>query len=79
MRGMQDDKHYNYWEKWFRAAYKIDDFSALNTLWLSYFVAGGSIQYKQQKGAFKRILSTVYQTLPDLLGVFFIARKFKFD
>lgn len=43
MRGMIDDKHYNYWESWFHKAYKTNEFSSLNTLWLAYFVAGGSI------------------------------------
>lgn len=47
MRGMHDDKHYNYWEKWFSQAYQVEEFSALNTLWLTYFIAGGSIAYKQ--------------------------------
>jgi hypothetical protein len=46
MRGMHDDKHYNYWEQWFQKAFQIDEFSALNTLWLAYFSAGGSISYK---------------------------------
>jgi hypothetical protein len=44
---MHDEKHYNYWEKWFKDAYKVEDFSAFNTLWLNYFIAGGSISYKQ--------------------------------
>jgi hypothetical protein len=46
MRGMHDDRHYNYWEQWFSKAFKVDEFSALNTLWLAYFSAGGSISYK---------------------------------
>lgn len=53
---MYDEKHYNYWEKWFKDAYKVEEFSAFNTLWLNYFIAGGSISYKQQKYAFKKIL-----------------------
>jgi hypothetical protein len=43
MRGMNDDKHFNYWEDWFRRAYKVEEFSAFNTLWLTYFIAGGLV------------------------------------
>lgn len=74
MRGMHDDRHYNYWENWFKQAYKIDEFSALNTLWLTYFIAGGSIANKQFKYGFKKILQTVYTSLPDVIGVLFLAR-----
>ena len=56
MRGMHDDKHYNYWEKWFQQAFKVEEFSAINTLWLAYFIAGGSVVYKYQKFEFKKIL-----------------------
>jgi hypothetical protein len=74
MRGMQDDRHYNYWENWFKQAFQVDEFSALNTLWLTYFIAGGSIAYKQQKFAFKKILQTVYTSLGDIIGILFLAR-----
>jgi hypothetical protein len=43
MRGMNDDKHFNYWEDWFHRAYKVEEFSAFNTLWLTYFIAGGLV------------------------------------
>jgi len=43
MRGMHDDKHFNYWEDWFKKAYTVEEFSAFNTLWLTYFIAGGSL------------------------------------
>ena len=39
---MIDDKHFNYWEDWFKKTYEIEEFSAFNTLWMSYFIAGGS-------------------------------------
>lgn len=42
-RGMTDDKHYNLWEEWFKNAYRIQDFTSLNTLWLSYFITGSSV------------------------------------
>lgn len=77
LRGMQDDRHYNYWEFFFRKAYKIDDFSSLNTLWLTYFNSGGSIAYKQQKFVFKRILQTVYTSLPEIIGILFLASKYQ--
>ena len=74
MRGMHDEKHYNKWESWFKDAYNNSDFSAFNTLWLTYFVAGEAINQKQQKFAFKKILQTVYNSLPDIIGVLFLAR-----
>jgi len=74
MRGMHDDKHYNYWEGWFKQAFGVDEFSPMNTLWLTYFIAGESVQYKHQKFVFKRILQTVYTSLSDILGVLFLAR-----
>jgi len=46
----------------------------LNTLWLTYFTSGGSVEYKQQKFVFKRILQTVYTSLPEVIGVLFLAR-----
>ena len=75
MRGMNDDKHYNFWEKWFQQAYDLDEFTSLNTLWLTYFIAGGSVQYKQQKYVFKKILQTVYTSIPDVIGVLFLGSK----
>lgn len=75
MRGVQDDRHFNYWEDWFKKAYDIDEFSAFNTLWLTHFVAGGSLGIDNQHHAFKQILQTVYTSNPDLVGVLFLARK----
>jgi hypothetical protein len=75
MRGMPDEKHYNYWEGWFRDTFKIDEFTALNTVWLTYFIAGGSINYKQQKFAFKKVLQTVYTSVGTIIGVLFLASK----
>ena len=74
LRGMQDDRHYNYWESFFRKAFKIDDFSSLNSLWLTYFNAGGTLNRTDQKFVFKRILQTVYTSLPEIMGVFFLRR-----
>ena len=76
---MHDEKHYNHWEPWFREAFEVEDFTAMNSLWLTYFIAGDSIQYKQQKFAFKKILQTVYTSLPDIIGVLFLASKFQYS
>jgi hypothetical protein len=76
MRGMYDDLHYNNWEAWFKKAFQVNEFSAFNTLWLTYFIAGGSIAYKDQKYAFKKILQTVYTSLPDMIGVLFLLSKY---
>ena len=73
---MHDDKHYYYWEKWFKKAFKVDEFSAMNTLWLAYFSSGGSISYKDQRYVYKKILQTVYTSLPDVIGVMFLQSKF---
>ena len=75
MRGMIDDKHFNYWEDWFKKAYEIEEFSAFNTLWLSYFIAGGSLGQQNAQYAYKQVLQTVYTSNPDLVGVFFLASK----
>ena len=56
MRGMYDERHYNCWENWFKKAFQVEEFSTFNTLWMTYFIAGGSISYKDQKYAFKKIL-----------------------
>jgi len=74
MRDMIDDKHFNYWEKWFSKAFEIEEFSAFNTLWLSYFIAGGSLGQSNSQHAFKQVLQTVYTSNPDLVGVLFLAR-----
>jgi Domain of unknown function (DUF4821) len=81
MRGMYDERHYNCWEAWFKQAFLVEEFSAFNSLWLTYFIAGGSIAYKEQKFAFKKILQTVYTSLPDTIGILFlmsILTHFKF-
>jgi hypothetical protein len=52
----------------------VQEFSTFNNLWLTYFIAGGSVGYKDQKFAFKKILQTVYTSLPDLIGVLFLMR-----
>ena len=81
LKGMHDELHFNLWEKWFVDAFEVTEFSGGNTLWLTYFIAGGPIAYKDQKYAFKKILQTVYTSLADIIGVIFLQRKpisFKF-
>lgn len=76
---MYDEKHYNCWENWFKKAYGVEEFSTFNTLWLTYFIAGGSIGYADQRFAFKKILQTVYTSLADLIGVLFLQSKCGFS
>ena len=73
---MYDEKHYNCWENWFKKAYGVEEFSTYNALWLTYFIAGGSIGYADQRFAFKKILQTVYTSLADLIGILFLQRKY---
>jgi hypothetical protein len=73
---MTDDKHYNLWEEWFRNAYRIQEFTALNTLWLAYFIAGGSAAAHNQHNILKQVFQTVYTSLPDLIGILFLVRKY---
>lgn len=77
MRGMYDDRHYNYWEQWFRKAFEVQEFSTSNTLWMNYFIAGGSVAYNDQKYVFKKILQTVYTSLPEMIGLLFLMRIFR--
>lgn len=76
---MYDERHYNVWEKWFQKAFEVDDFTPLNTVWLTYFIAGGSISYGDQRFAFKKILQTVYTSMADSIGVLFLMRKILTD
>lgn len=73
---MSDESHYNFWEDWFQKTYNIQEFSAFNTLWLTYFIAGGPLGQQNQQFAFKQVLQTVYTSVPDLVGVLFLARKY---
>lgn len=43
---MYDDRHYNCWEQWFKKAFDAMEFSTFNTIWMNYFITGGSIAYK---------------------------------
>lgn len=74
LRGMYDEKHYNYWESWFKEAYGLEEFTSFNTVWLNYFVAGGSIPYDDWRHIFKKVLQTVYTSLEDRIGVMFLLR-----
>ena len=58
-----DDKHFNYWEDWFRKAYKVEEFSAFNTLWLTYFIAGGIVSGENQRLEFSPFVFAVAEGL----------------
>jgi len=73
---MTDDKHYNLWEEWFKNAYRIQDFTSLNTLWLSYFITGSSVGSQNQHNILKQVFQTVYTSLPELIGILFLVRKY---
>jgi len=71
---MTDDKHFNLWEDWVKNAFRVQEFSAFNSLWLAYFIAGGVVGVQNQQHIFKQVLKTVYTSLPDLIGVLFLVR-----
>lgn len=73
-RGMVDDRHYNYWEKWLSQACQVDEFSSFNSLWLSYFIVGPMVERPATHHVFRQVLQTVYTSLPDLIGVLFLSR-----
>ena len=52
----------------------MQEFSASNILWLTYFITGAPIQEVEQKAVYKKILQTVYTTSPDIIGVLFMMR-----
>ena len=52
MKGTYDDVHFNYWEEWFQEAFEVNEFSSSNSLWLTFFVTGGSIRREDQKHVF---------------------------
>ena len=76
MRGMIDDRHFNHWEHWFHNAFGSNELTAMNTLWLSYFVAGGTITYRDQIHPFKKILQTVYSSMAEIIGILFLSSKY---
>jgi hypothetical protein len=45
---MTDDKHFNLWEDWVKNAFRVQEFSAFNSLWLAYFIAGGVVGAQNQ-------------------------------
>lgn len=75
---MTDDKHFNLWEDWVKNAFRVQEFSAFNSLWLAYFIAGGVVGAANQHHIFKQVLKTVYTSLPDLIGILFLVRKSTF-
>lgn len=74
MKGTYDDLHYNYWEAWFNEAFQVSEFSGSNTLWMNYFICSQTIASEDQGKIFKKVLQTVYTSLPEVLGVLFLMK-----
>lgn len=78
LRGLVDDRHFGLWESWVAKATGTDEFSSFNAIWLAYFVIGSKsstgIERQNIHHVFKQVLHTVYTSLPDLIGVLFMAR-----
>jgi len=55
-RGMVDDRHYNYWEKWLSQACQVEEFSSFNSLWLSYFIVGPMVERPCTHHVFRQVL-----------------------
>ena len=74
MKGTYDDMHYNLWEAWFNEAFQVSEFNSANTLWMTYFITAQSIAKEDQGKVFKKVLQTVYTSIPDVLGVLFLMK-----
>lgn len=74
MKGTSDDSHFNLWEAWFTEAYQVNEFNSANTLWMTYFICSMNIAEQDQGKIFKKVLQTVYTSLPDVLGVLFLMK-----
>jgi hypothetical protein len=74
MKGTYDDLHYNIWEAWFSEAFQVAEFSSSNTLWMTYFICSQGISEGDQGKIFKKVLQTVYTSLPDVLGILFLMK-----
>jgi hypothetical protein len=74
MKGTYDDLHFNFWEGWFTEAFQVSEFNSANTLWMTYFISAQSVPKQDQSKIFKKVLQTVYTSLPDVLGVLFLMK-----
>ena len=74
MKGTYDDLHYNFWEGWFTDAFQVGEFNSANSLWMTYFICAQSISKEDQGKVFKKVLQTVYTSIPDVLGVLFLMK-----
>jgi hypothetical protein len=50
---MNDDHHFNFWEKWVEQSVDIKEFNSLNSLWLNYFIMGSAIKKQETPAVFK--------------------------
>lgn len=55
-------------------AFQVNEFNSANTLWMTYFVTDKSISDEDQGKIFKKVLQTVYTSLPDILGILFLMK-----
>jgi hypothetical protein len=53
-------------------AFEASDFLPFNQLWLSFFVCSETIEADKHKEVLKRVLQSVYTSLPDINGVLFL-------
>ncbi len=74
IKGQTDKKHYNKWEDWLPVAFDASDFSPFNTLWLSFFVCSEAIGPEVHNEVLKRVMQSVYTSLPELSGILFLLR-----
>jgi hypothetical protein len=74
MKGTHDDLHFNFWEGWFTEAYQVGEFNSANTLWMTYFISAQSVPKADQSKIFRKVLQTVYTSLPEVLGVLFLMK-----
>ncbi len=74
LKGTYDDVHYNMWEGWFQEAFEVSEFNPSNCLWLTYFITGKEIPIDEHETVFKKIMQTVYTSLPDIISILFLSR-----
>lgn len=63
----------NSWEAWFNGAFELNEFNSANTLWMAYY-ASIPVGEAGQDRIFKKVLQTLYTSLPDIIGVLFLMK-----
>ena len=72
MKGKVDHEHYNYWEGWISDAFECEDFTSQNSMWMGYFIASEAIPLQSHRDVLKKILQSVYTSIPELTGILFL-------